>query len=107
MPFEYKLYKKIYNEVLEEHYFKPLGVSFDNELQPTPFDYRMKMVKQYLKDAFPFMKHFSKQKDFLCYTEIGCLLFERYGYLPDYQYRNELLCSSIIDWYMNFIKKKS
>lgn len=104
LPVEYKLYKRIYKEVLEEEYFKPLGVCFAEELQPSPFDYKKKMLKQYVTRMIPLLKHLSKQPDFHCYIEISHLLFEKYDYQPDSSYMRGLLSSSIIDWYMNFIK---
>lgn len=104
LPFEYKLYKRIYKEVLDEAYFKPIGICFTDELQPTPFDYKKKMLKQYVTRVIPSLKHLSKQRDFHCYVEIAHLLFEKYEYQPDSSYMRGLLSSSIIDWYMNFIK---
>jgi len=106
VPFDFKLYKKLYNEVLEDAYFKPLGIYFADELQPTQFDYQKKFVKEYIKNIFPFLMYFAKRIDSLCYKEIADLLFEKYKYTPDSLYRKGLLSSSIIDWYLNFIRKK-
>jgi len=107
MPFEYKLFKKIYKDALEDYYFRPLGLVFHDELQPTPFDYKRKMFKQYISGIIPFLKRFSRQNDFHCYEEIASILFEKYHFSPDPRYRRKLLNSLIVDWYLNYLKKNS
>ncbi len=107
MPFEFKLHKKLYDDVLENEYFKPLNISFVKELKPNPFAFKKRMVKEFLKQQIPFLKTFTKQEDIVCYTEIAELLFKKYEFKREPKYRQGFLNSSIIDWYLNYIRKIS
>jgi len=55
VPFPYKFKKKLYNEVLEEYFFKPLGLCFKDEMKPSVFTYRLQQIKARLKPVIPYV----------------------------------------------------
>ncbi|MDP4189460.1 MAG: asparagine synthase-related protein, partial [Bacteroidota bacterium] len=59
LPYELKLYKRFYNRVLEESYFKPFHVHFENEFQPAPLQIKLQVLKNYLR---PFIPEWVKEK---------------------------------------------
>ncbi|MCB8963616.1 MAG: asparagine synthase [Bacteroidales bacterium] len=105
-PFEFKLFKRLYNDVLEDYYFKPLGVSFGDELQSSSYDYRKRVARLYVNRLLPLMRNFSRQTDNLCYADAASFLYGRYNIAPDPLFRRNQICSPIIDWYINFIEKR-
>jgi asparagine synthase (glutamine-hydrolysing) len=54
VPYEYKLYKRFYNKVLEEFYFRPNGILFDNELKASAYIYKLQLIKNRIKPYLPF-----------------------------------------------------
>ncbi|MBK3518679.1 asparagine synthase C-terminal domain-containing protein [Carboxylicivirga marina] len=53
LPIELKLNKLLYDSVCEEYFFKPLGIVFEKELNPTLFDYQLYSVKELIKKILP------------------------------------------------------
>lgn len=109
LPFSYKLHKRLYNETLEEHYFKPLGLVYNSELQLTRSDYFLIQAKGVLKRTFPILKKFRRPfTDNLCYTEIADQLYSQYGLSIDEEcIRNsKSLNAPILNWYLKVLSEK-
>ncbi len=69
LPFEYRLFKKLYNHVLKENYFIPMGIYFEQELQPTPTEVHIQIWKEKLKNHLPYLirKRFINKNDIMNY----------------------------------------
>ncbi len=107
LPFNQKLYKKLYDETLEEYYFKPLNLQFEWELQPSPFTIFAKQAKISVKAVFPFVKRFArKPQDTICYTEIADELFTYFGYTKRKEFNVKKLNAPIVDWYLRYFQKE-
>ncbi len=53
VPSKYKNGKLLYDDILKNHYFKPLGVNFTTETQPSVFDLYQQKIKKHLKSFLP------------------------------------------------------
>lgn len=53
LPYEYKKYKRLYDEVLTERYFIPMNVSFSDETNPSAYSIRKQIIKDKIKEIFP------------------------------------------------------
>lgn len=109
LPFSYKLHKRLYNETLEEHYFKPLGLTYASDLQLKSRDYILREAKGLLKRVFPILGNFRRPfTDNLCYTEIASQLYSQYGLSIDEERirKPKSLNAPIANWYLNVLSQK-
>lgn len=54
VPYKYKLKKRLYNEVLEDYYFKPFQLIFPDEMKVSSLTYRLQRFKERLKRYMPY-----------------------------------------------------
>ncbi len=109
LPFSYKLHKKLYNETLEEYYFKPLGLTYTNDLQLTRRDYILRQAKGMIKKTFPILDKFRRPfTDNICYAEIASQLYNQYGLsIDEERIRNpKSLNAPIANWYLTVLSQK-
>lgn len=109
IPFEYKIMKLLYDEVLDEHYFKPYEVCYEKELQPSKTNIKLHKIKGKIK---PFLPTFIKQKllkknDWVNYQPITNQMKKQldangFPVKRKYQDYNEI----ITQWYLYFSKNK-
>ncbi|MBN2275295.1 MAG: asparagine synthase [Bacteroidales bacterium] len=79
VPYQYKLKKKLYNEVLEEYYFKPYGLCFEDEMKVSGLTYRLQQIKTRLKSFLPYIikKHSTLKVDWVNYHLITAPMAEQ------------------------------
>ncbi|MDR4988376.1 MAG: asparagine synthase C-terminal domain-containing protein [Bacteroidales bacterium] len=109
LPYTFRVFKQLYNEVIEEEYFKPLGVHFPaEELRETPKQLRWQAIKKRFRDFRPsFLRDRCLSKnDYLCYrrftTEMTARL--RKEGVPvnrNINSYNAFICQ----WYSNEVRK--
>lgn len=105
IPVEFKLEKKLYDEVLEE-YFREYDILFEKELQPTLFQTRINTLKGKIKSYMP-SKVVQKRltaNDYLNYDYITKQLMEdmksgSFKVNENYVNHHQL----IIDWYLYYV----
>lgn len=106
LPYSQKLFKSLYNETLEEFYFKPLGLFFETDNIPKPIEYRKQKMKNTIKSLFPILKDVSFNKtDNICYREISNYLFDHYKYEKRNHFSKVDLNAPIVDWYLQLFHK--
>lgn len=109
LPFELKLYKRFYNRVLEESYFKPFHVHIENEFQPAPLQIKLQVLKNYLR---PFLPEWVKEKillrnDWMCYHEITACMIENMKERDiRYKFNGSAYNSLIVQWYLSQVEFK-
>lgn len=107
IPFEYKLYKKLYSDVLKS-LFADYELNFKNEIQPKASDYRFHHFKQGLIDKLPFLNKYKKLplNDTHCYQEITDVM------KTELKNKNKKIIKPfsyngyIVQWYLNSINKE-
>ena len=70
IPFDLRSHKKLYNQVLEENYFIPMGVYYNREeICETPANLKVQRIKDALQPLIPAgLKHKRMaERDYLCY----------------------------------------
>ncbi|MFN8255230.1 MAG: asparagine synthase C-terminal domain-containing protein [Bacteroidales bacterium] len=102
VPFEFKLYKKLYNQVLEQEYFMPNQLNFKKEIQASP----MQVKKQQLKNLIrPYLPKWLKLKylvknDWMAYSIITKPMLEDLENKKiKYKFKADLYNSIISKWY--------
>lgn len=71
LPFEYKLYKTLYDEVLKNEFFIKFSLNFETELQPSKFQLNKQRIKNKLKTYLPaFVKRKIRIKNDWLNTEL-------------------------------------
>ena len=72
LPFELKKNKLLYDMVLKKTYFKIYNINFENEIQPTFFDFFKYKIKTRIKKYMPyrFTKKEMEKMDWMMYKEI-------------------------------------
>ena len=110
LPVEYKVNKRLYDDLLVNEYFRPYGVSFESELQNSPRTYAWGRFKKRVKKLLPtwFVNLFTKKQDLLCYREITSRMRD------DLRKRGENPGSHgnrynkmIIEWYLAWVKEQA
>lgn len=72
IPFQYRSYKRLYDEVIQEKYFRPFGVSFADEIGETPRKIKRQKRKKLLRPFIPafIRKKRMRDRDYLCYHRL-------------------------------------
>lgn len=106
LPFEVKVYKMLYDDVLKNCFFEPCKVNFEQELQSNKTDYIKYRIKSRVKKYLParFKEKFIRKNDTLCYYEISRILIKdmqqkNFKYWETYNSYNEILAQ----WYISKI----
>lgn len=107
LPYLYKKFKKLYNEVVTEEYFKPLGVYFNEGMINSSVKIKKQVFKDRLKKFLPYSLNllFNKVPDRFNYKLItsylikdakkkGCLINTKVKYYN----------AIIVQWYLNELK---
>ncbi|MBN2862692.1 MAG: hypothetical protein JXN62_05995 [Bacteroidales bacterium] len=81
LPFEFKLYKKLYDMVLKETIFRDTGLNLKYEISATPTQIRVQRIKESVKPVFPriFRNLLIDRRSPICYDEITKLLINDLG----------------------------
>ncbi|MFZ5939362.1 MAG: asparagine synthase-related protein [Bacteroidota bacterium] len=109
LPLEFKLNKKLYNDILIHDYFEPLGIRFSSELQATTAQLKVYQRKGIVKRFLPrFVKRwFTTKADNLFYREItSYFIRERKQKGIRIRIHGNSYNSLIIQWYLWQIKEK-
>lgn len=72
LPFHYRTFKNLYDEVIEDEFFKPLGVYFgDIEIKESPGDIRARNLGRYIRHFLPrpIINRRMQKRDYLLYCE--------------------------------------
>lgn len=109
LPVEFKVNKRLYDDLLVNEYFGPYGVSFETELQNSPRAYAWGRFKKRVKKHLPvrFVNLFTKKQDLLCYREITSRMrddLRKRGENPG-AYGNRYN-KVIIEWYLAWVKEQ-
>jgi len=103
VPYEYKLYKKLYNKTLEEFFFKPNNLMFKTEIQTSEFEIKKQKIKERIKPFLPkkLKLHFLKKNDWMAYSLITQKLLEdlKRRNIP-YNFKADNYNSIISKWYV-------
>jgi asparagine synthase (glutamine-hydrolysing) len=78
LPFKYREMKKLYNSIIIENYFKPYGLYFEEELEPTKKQIVIQKFKNKIKLLLPTLLKLKllKKPDWKNYYEITAILSE-------------------------------
>lgn len=107
LPFDVKLVKRLYVDVIEEEYFIPMNIYLKNELQPTENEIRIQQIKDTLKDHIPWLKRFEKRSaDNNCYTETARELFNTTGIDRVFSIDSKSTNAPIVEWYLKYFDVK-
>ncbi len=109
LPYAFRVFKHLYNEVIEEEYFKPMGVYYpDDELKETPKQLRWQGIKKQFRDIRPsFIRDQCLRKnDYLCYRRFTAEMtarLQKEGVPVNRKINsyNALICQ----WYSNEVRK--
>ncbi len=77
LPFALRSYKNLYDKVIEEAYFKPLGVFFGSrEIRETALQLRMKKLRMLFRRLIPYCwrKKRMEKRDYVCYNKFTAAL---------------------------------
>ena len=103
VPFEYKLYKNLYDKTLEELFFKPNKLMFKTEIQATGFEIKKQKIKEKIKPFLPkkFKLHFLEKNDWMAYSKVTENLLKdlKRRNIP-YNFKAENYNSIISKWYI-------
>ncbi len=79
IPFKYRAYKRLFNDILREAYFKPMGVHYKRERNPTVFQIRKQVLKNRLKKFIPekLINRFNYDTDYFNYKDITAYMVEQ------------------------------
>ncbi len=108
VPFKYRLYKNLYNKVLNESFFSKYQLNFKTELQPTESQIKRQVIKNKIKKYFPtfYKKKRVKKANWLnsnlILNQLEDDLIER-GNKFNYNIQNGN--SLAIQWFVEIIKK--
>jgi len=107
VPFKYKKMKFLYDDILKNHYFKPLGVNFEKEIQSSLLTIYLQKLKNRIKPLVPgfFRKQVLSKNDWKNYKDITdeMILSVKKNNLPKgskIKKYNEI----IIRWYILYLK---
>ncbi len=108
LPFELRSHKKLYDEVLEENYFIPLGVYYNREeIRETPVNLKLQRAKDFLQPLIPAgIRHKRMaERDYLCYGRFTLPMkesMEQKG--ADLPHRLNSFNAVITHWYADRIR---
>jgi len=103
VPFEQRLYKKLYNRVLNNYYFLKYNLNFEEELQPTEREVKLQIIKNKIKKYLPifYKKKLLKKHNWLNTEQIIKELKKDYN---NFDYNILSYNSLIIQWFVNRLK---
>lgn len=98
LPYQYRINKRLYNDVLKEKYFKPRGLNFKNEHQPDFYA----LLRQLLKQSLPqkILGQYSAKypaPDYCNYAYIAKILA---GKSTSFDNKGKQANELIIEWYI-------
>ena len=69
VPVQYKLGKKLYDAILKENWFSPMGIAYEEELHPTVLKLKIQNTKNIIKRYFPnyIKKYYNEKNDIILY----------------------------------------
>jgi asparagine synthase (glutamine-hydrolysing) len=104
LPFKLKLNKKLYHLTLKNNFFKPAGLNFEKELQPTYTDIYRQLIKYSLPKFIA--EIYTRRKnvpDYLNYKTISKLISkDNFSIKKNFFHPNQL----IIHWYLQYLEQK-
>ena len=109
VPYRYKLKKKLYNEVLEEYYFKPYGLCFEDEMSVSGLTYRLQQIKSRIKPFLPYSikKQSTLKVDWADYHLITAPMAEQLKKAGlDYRIYDLPFNIVIMQWYLAKLKRQ-
>jgi asparagine synthase (glutamine-hydrolysing) len=109
VPCEYRLHKKLYNNVLQKKYFEPYQIDFGSNLQPKSSDLTIQKLKNNLKQylPYPIKDKFRKKNDWVLYDEITQPMLKELSDSGIMVKDNSLsYLHRILNWYLYKIEKE-
>ncbi len=72
IPYEFKMNKALYDDILIQEFFEPAGLTFEKELQPSAGEIRSRNFKNAVKSILPgnIRQKLLQRTDNICYHEI-------------------------------------
>ena len=110
LPVKYKTHEVLYNKVLKEKFFAPLGLNFPDELEVSPWQVSLQWLKNKLKPLFPYpvIRKTMKKHDDVFYDEItGEMLRQLASENIPYDAHPYWYNANIIHWYLSRIRKEA
>lgn len=108
VPFEYKLYKPLYNKTVVDCFFTPNNVAFEKEIQASPSDITKQKIKDKIRPYLPLKlkSHFLEKNDWTAYSLITEELMRdlKDNNIP-YVFKADHYNSIISKWYVECIRK--
>ncbi len=110
LPFHYRTYKALYDDVIEQEYFKPLGIYYGaGEEKEKPGDIKAHNLSRYIRPLVPrsIINKKMQKRDYLLYCEFTKAMEDRTlnGGLPQKTQVNSYN-AKICRWYASEIIKK-
>ncbi len=107
VPYSFKLNKRLYDDVLKNHFFKKYNLNFEKELQPPPARYKIQSVKNRLRPYLPMgiKKRLREKNDPNNYAEITRYLVDdlkKRGIKIDQSGKN--FNALIVQWYVQQLR---
>ena len=107
VPFEYKIYKKLYNSVLEDIYFRPNQLHFKKEIQASAFQVKKQQIKNRIKPLLPnkLKLKYLEKNDWMAYSLITKeMLDDLKNRGIKYKFKADVYNSIISKWYVESFK---
>ncbi len=108
VPFEYKLYKKLYDNTLKNNYFNKYNVDFNNEIQINSFDIKKQRIKNKIRPHLhkKCKLYFLNKNDWAAYEPITKYFLNnlKERNIP-YLFRADSYNSIISRWYVECFRK--
>ena len=108
LPLHVKINKFLYDDILIEEFFKPLGLNFPDELQPSEITLRRQKIKDKIKHILPepVNRFFMDKSDDLFYNEITQqMVIDSALKGKKLNIHGNYFNSLIIQWYLDDIKR--
>jgi asparagine synthase (glutamine-hydrolysing) len=107
LPLHMKINKYLYDDILTNEFFEPLGVNFDEELQVSEKVMKRQQFKNRIKYFLPqfILRIFISRQDNICYNEITSeLISDMFRKGKKLKMYNNSYNSLIIQWYLEELK---
>lgn len=107
VPFRYKLYKTLYKDTVKKHFFEPYSISFDKEIQVSPFEIKKQKIKDKIRPFLPqkVKLFFLEKNDWMAYSPITKILLDDLKQKKiHYNFKADVYNSIISKWYVEIVK---
>jgi|GEM_PF-279475 len=102
VPYLYKLNKKLYDEVLVNRIFKPMGLVFESEVQPSAVVQKLEYVKSVIRKSLPFLTGKPDRNDPLFYHEMTRMMVDDLQQMEiKIRVQGRAYNSVIVQWYLH------